>query len=338
MMGACAALTAPAFAQTPDPGPARPAATDSALRPEDVTLLRQALADADAHGLETKDLIPAGLDDLLNAKEPEKRKRGEALLKSAALRYARQVHSGRLAVAEFDDEWGLRPAAFDPKPGLENALAQNGVAAWLASLPPRHGGYQAALKQLAVYRDIAAKGGWAKMATGPKLKPGDADKRAAALRARLVLEDSSAPATGPDMLDGPLVEALKAFQRRHGLLDDGELGAGTLAALNTPVERRVAQIQANMERWRWLPETLPQDRVDVNIAGAMTTLVRGGEVVLVMKAAPGRKTDHTPMLQSAIDGVVLNPRGTFRSRSPRRRSCPRRAPTQVTSRRRKSRS
>ena len=109
------------------------------------------------------------------------------------------------------------------------------------------------------------------------------------------------------MLDPALTEALKAFQRRHGLTDDGELGRETVAALNVPIERRIAQITANLERWRWLPATLPADRVDVNIAGAMTTLVRGDKVVLVMRAAPGRKTDHTPMLASAITAVVLNP-------------------------------
>ena len=223
------------------------------------------------------------------------------------LRYARQVHSGRLEASDFDDEWALRPATFDPRPGLEAALAQNGLAAWLANLSPQFPGYKQAVKQLAAYRDIAAKGGWDRIPAGRKLEPGAQDRRVAALRARLAIEDSSAPATGPDMLDPPLVEALKAFQRRHGLVDDGTVGPGTVAALNVPVERRIAQIQANLERWRWLPDTLPPDRVDVNIPAALTTLVRAGQVALEMKAAPGRKTDHTPMLQSSISGVVLNP-------------------------------
>ena len=305
------ALGAPhpqALAQTGSaPAPSAPATEAMALKAQDVTLLRQALDQADAQGLDAKTLIPPGLDDLLNAKEADRRARGEALLKSAVLRYARQVHSGRLAAADFDDEWDIRPAAFDPKPGLEAALAGDGVAQWLASLPPKHAGYQAAVKQLAVYRDIVAKGGWGKIASGRKIEPGMSDPRLAALRGRLAVEDASVPATGGNLLDAPLTESLKAFQRRHGLMDDGKLGPGTLAALNVPAERRVAQIVANLERWRWLPEALPQDRVDVNIAGAMATLVRNGQVAIAMKAAPGRKTDHTPMLTSTIKAVVLNP-------------------------------
>jgi murein L,D-transpeptidase YcbB/YkuD len=217
------------------------------------------------------------------------------------------VHGGRLAASDFDDEWAIRPASFDPKPGLEAALAQNQVAAWLAGLPPQFPGYQQAVKQRAAYRDIAAKGGWPRLRAGRKLEPGAKDGRVAALRARLAIEDPSAPAAGPDMLDPPLVEALKAFQRRHGLEDDGTLGRATLAAMNVPVEERIAQIDANLERWRWLPDLLPPDRVDVNVPAALTTLVRGGQVALEMKAAPGRETDHTPMLRSAIDAIVLNP-------------------------------
>lgn len=303
-----ASAPAPRAMAQPEPAPAASGEAATALKPQDVAAMRQALDGAQAQGLDP--LTPPGLDDLLNAQDPERRRRGEAQLKAAVLRYARQVHSGRLAPSDFDDEWALRPAAFDPRPGLEAALAAPGgdaVAQWLASLPPKQAGYQALVKQLAVYRDIAAKGGWDKIASGPKLTPGAADPRVGALRARLALEDPSAPAAGGATLDEPLTEALKAFQRRHGLDDDGELGAATLAALNTPVERRIQQIKANLERWRWLPDALPQDRVDVNIAGAMATLVRNGQVALAMKAAPGRKSDHTPMLASSITAIELNP-------------------------------
>jgi murein L,D-transpeptidase YcbB/YkuD len=294
------------MADPPIPPPAA-LAEPAALSPQDVTLMRQALDQAAAQGLDAKALTAPGMDALLQSQDPDKRRRGEAVLKAAVARYARQVHSGRLDTSDFDDEWDLRPTPFDPKTGLEAALAQNGLAAWLASLPPPQPGYHQALKQLAFYHDVAAKGGWVRMAPGPKLEPGAEGGRIAALRARLAAEDPLAPATGPDRLDAPLVEALKAFQRRHGLEDDGALGPGTIAAMNVPVQTRIAQIEANLERWRWLPRDLPPERVDVNVPAALTTLVKGGQVALEMKAAPGRKTDHTPMLQSSITAIVLNP-------------------------------
>jgi len=277
------------------------------LRPADLTLMRQVLEQAGAQGLDPKALTPPDLDALLGSEDPAKRRRGEAVLKGAVLRYARQVHRGRLDASDFDDEWALRPAAFDPAPGLETALAQDGVAAWLTSLPPPQPGYAQAVQQLAAYRQIAANGGWSPTPAGRMLEPDAKDKRIAALRARLAAEDSTAPATGPDVLDPDLVEALKAFQRRHGLPDDGTLGPTTVAALNVPVEDRIAQIEANLERWRWLPNPLPADRVEVNVAAATTTVVKADQAVLTMKAAPGRKKDRTPMLQSSIEAIVLNP-------------------------------
>ena len=41
------------------------------------------------------------------------------------------------------------------------------------------------------------------------------------------------------------------------------------AVLNLPVARRIDQISVNLERWRWLPDSLPADRVVVNVPGAM---------------------------------------------------------------------
>jgi murein L,D-transpeptidase YcbB/YkuD len=316
LLGACCALALGALparsAETPNPAPAPAAQTpapsaDAPLSAQNVERLRRALDQAAAQGLQVKALIPPQLDALLASHDPDARRRGEALLQATVLRYAKAVHAGQLSTKDFDDEWAIRPAPFDPRAGLQAALAQDAVAPWLDSLAPHAPGYQLLVKQLAVYRDIAAKGGWAKIPGGHKGEPGAADSRAAALRTRLAIEDSSAPIAGPDKLDPPLVEALKAFQRRHGLVDDGELGPTTVAVLNVPVERRIDQIVVNLERWRWLPDSLPAERVVVNIPGAMATLIRDGKETLLMKTAPGRKDDHTPMLQSQIDGIVLDP-------------------------------
>jgi murein L,D-transpeptidase YcbB/YkuD len=179
-------------------------------------------------------------------------------------------------------------------------------------LPPAYAGYRQLVKALADYRAIAARGGWPVLPEGPAVKPGASDPRIPALRARLQAEDPAAPvgpavATAADVLAPATADALKTFQARHGLETNGQLDKPTLAALNQPVGQRILQIEANMERWRWLPSQMPADRVQVNIAAAVLTYFRADQPVLSMRTASGKPGDHTPMLESRITSIVFNP-------------------------------
>jgi murein L,D-transpeptidase YcbB/YkuD len=142
---------------------------------------------------------------------------------------------------------------------------------------------------------------------GPAFGLGEKGPRAAALRARLAAEDSSVDAGGPAEVDADLQQAVARAQRRFGFKPDGVVTAETLAALNQPVGQRVLQIIANLERWRWLPPTMPSTRVQVNSGAAIVTLFQDDRPMLSMKAVSGRPGDETPMLFSNIHSVVLNP-------------------------------
>ena len=224
----------------------------------------------------------------------------------AALDYARAVHSGRLDSSDFINDWGLRPAPYDPLPGFADAVKRDRIAAWIRSLPPPYAGYDGLEKGLVAYRAILTAGGWPKLAPGPDLGKGASGARVRALRKRLAVEDKQVSASG-DVFDQDLQDAVIRAQRRYGLRPTGVVSSGTLAALNVPVEARVRQIMANMERWRWLPQTLPAKRIQVNIAAAVMTVFEGDSPIASMKAVTGRPGNETPMLQSRIHSIVLNP-------------------------------
>lgn len=133
------------------------------------------------------------------------------------------------------------------------------------------------------------------------------DPRIAVLEARLAVEDATVAVDKAPVFDEALQQALMRAQKRFGLNPDGGLGPATLAALNVPVERRIDQILANMERWRWLPQQLPADRIQVNIAAAVMSVFHDDAPNLTMRAVTGRPGDETPMLQSTIHSIVLNP-------------------------------
>lgn len=224
----------------------------------------------------------------------------------AALDHARAVHAGRLSEADFQKDWGLRPPAYDPTPAFADAVRQDRIAAWFASLPPPYAGYDGLRKGLQNYRTIAAAGGWQTLASGPDFTIGATGPRVLALRKRLAAEDKDV-ATSGDKFDASLLEAVRRAQRRYGLNPSGIVSTQTLAALNVSATDRVHQIMANMERWRWLPQDLPRDRIQVNIAAAVLTVFDGDVPVQSMRAVTGRPGDETPMLSSTIHSIVINP-------------------------------
>ncbi len=206
----------------------------------------------------------------------------------------------------------LRPEPFTAGNSFAQAAASNTLEAWFASQAPPYQGYEILKTALAAIVQLAAAGGWKPIPTAAKsLKPGAEDPRVPALRERLAVEDADVPAAAdparPNLFDQGLVDALARFQTRHGLAADGALGKGTLAELNLPVEQRIAQIRANMERWRWLPRSTPADRIEVNIAAQTLEWYQDGKLSAFMKTAAGRKSDPSPMLRSDIHSVVLNP-------------------------------
>ncbi|PKP92815.1 MAG: murein L,D-transpeptidase [Alphaproteobacteria bacterium HGW-Alphaproteobacteria-16] len=231
----------------------------------------------------------------------------DAGLVRAALDYARAIHIGRLDTADFQEDWALRPMAWDPMPEFRAAVAADRLPQWFAQLTPPYAGYETLRQGLATYRRIEASGGWSAVPAGPDMNVGATGPRVLALRKRLKVEDDLVVTTG-DTFDAELKEAVIRAQRRYGLNPTGTVSTGTLGALNVPVASRIRQIMANMERWRWMPKEMPTDRVQVNIASASVAVFEGDSPVMSMRGVTGKPGGgETPMLVSSIHSVVINP-------------------------------
>lgn len=84
--------------------------------------------------------------------------------------------------------------------------------------------------------------------------------------------------------------------------------AALRAALATETDRARRQtIARNMERWRWMPRILGPDYVLVNAARFEAELWRGGRKVGTWRIIVGKKSTPTPVFDTRITGVVLNP-------------------------------
>ena len=287
---------------------ADPAAT--LLKPAQWRLLQDTLDQAPTHGFAAGEFSSPGMADRLQSRDAAVRAQGGRDLIGAVLLYARAVRTGRLATEDFPAEWGLRPVPYDPAPDFLKAVAEDTLAAWLASLPPPYAGYQGLRRALIAWRRAAPPetvAAWAPIPAGPTLSAETpADPRVAQLRRNLAALGYPVDVAAPGW-DPALTDMVMQFQKNHGLTADGLVAKGGLEALNVPPAMRERQIIANMERWRWLPPVLPADRIQVNTVAGLLTLFQDNAPVLSMRAVAGKVGNETPMLQSRVHSVVLNP-------------------------------
>lgn len=305
--GSAPAPSAPPGPPQTEPTPPADLAGPAVLRGDQIALLMQTLSDVDAEGFPKDAFTPPGLDALLRSPSLADRKRGQGLLRGAVLAYARVQHGGRIPVSAFNKNWGLRPAHYDPAPEFDQAVSVDALDRWIQSLAPPFDRYRGLRDALARYRQIAAQGGWGSVPGGARLAEGDKGPRVDALRRRLAAEDATLGEDRGEGYDQALADAVRTFQHNVGLTPTGVADLATVAALNVPVRARLVQIEANMERWRWVPRTMPDTRIETNIASEEMTAFQDGSVVLEMRAAPGRTDDQTPMLASAVQSIVFDP-------------------------------
>lgn len=112
-----------------------------------------------------------------------------------------------------------------------------------------------------------------------------------------------------DVYSGPLVEAVKHFQARHGLDTDGRIGKATFAALNTPYEQRIQQLQLTLERWRWVPHRFPRPPIVVNIPEFdLRALNDSYTTGLEMKVVVGKAyRTETPVFAAELKSIGFRP-------------------------------
>ncbi len=158
------------------------------------------------------------------------------------------------------------------------------------------------------YSNIVAQGGWPVVPATKKLKLGVSDPDVAVLRKRLMISgDLSASAGISDSFDSYVDAAVKRFQARHGLPLDGVLGKYSYAALNVSAPVRLGQLQTNLVRLRSMSGFLGGRYVMVNIPAAQIEAVENDRVVLRHTAIVGKIDRQTPILNSAINEVIINP-------------------------------
>jgi murein L,D-transpeptidase YcbB/YkuD len=235
----------------------------------------------------------------------------DAWLTYLYMEYASDVANGLSDLSHADPNWQIPGPEFDPMATLSDALEHHTVARSLENLLPTDSQYKALRNALAQYRDIASKGGWPAIPVNLKLKPGQHHPAVPLLARRLAATGDFSGAVGDgdtEAVYGPeLQEAVKRFQRRHGLEPDAVVGAAVVAQMNVPADVRVRQIELNLERWRWLPRDMGDRHIIVNIPEYQLEVSDHGRVPLAMRVVVGKKDTPTPIFADKMTYIVFAP-------------------------------
>lgn len=175
------------------------------------------------------------------------------------------VLASALAQAETIGQAGPKPATAGTVPVAANPAhaAAPKVATMAASTPESRSaaalamtheptydeGSAQRIKDAALsYSDLAVRGGWPMIPADAKFAPGVPGAHDELLRKRLILSGDLAAEKATGAFDQDLADAVRRFQARHGLAPTGLMTPRTVAAMNVPVQKRIRQLEASLQR------------------------------------------------------------------------------------------
>lgn len=265
------------------------------------------LARSDDWGLKAADFVVPARDGTLSPVD------AELALTQAVLKYARFARGGRIAdpsseLSEFIDR---KPQIIAPQTVMEKISTVPLADVALRGFHPQHPQFERLRQAYITERAKEQQSAAVLLPSGPMLVPERVHPNVAFLRRRLgvATPDVTTSTTTPDLLFDPaLVAAVKRFQAANGLKADGLVGERTRLALNGERKLRLPALIANMEQWRWMPETLGPTYVLVNIPEYEMRVVSGAQVIHSERVVTGKVETATPAFSADLQTIVFQPK------------------------------
>ena len=251
------------------------------------------------------------------------------------LRHVSDLHNGRINPGTLMQGLDIVPKKYDLAAAVRRGLEEDSLSVVVEEAEPHLQQYRMLKAALERYRALAQSPHRTSLPITARLRPGDryaaagdldhllrklgdlgsgtgADTSASPAGGVRVRGDSVAASPVGLRYGGELVNGVRSYQERHGLIPDGVIGPATWKALNQPLARRVRQIELALERLRWLPDLEMAPLVIVNIPSfrlyLFDSVALDARPALQMNVVVGKAgLSGTPVFADRIRYVMFSP-------------------------------
>jgi L,D-transpeptidase YcbB len=236
----------------------------------------------------------------------------DILLSNNIQKYINNLYKGKLNPKKLYNDYDLKEKTIDVNKHLQNILINDNIDTIIENCKPKNKIYKQLENALKIIdampydhskpMSFSAKG---------KIKPNENTSLIISIKKRLMYWNYlSKKDTITKIYDKKTVIAVKAYQVNNGLIADGIIGKSTINALNFNKSERREQIVANLERWRWYPEDFGPHHTIVNIPTYTLNVVKDNDTLQNYKVIVGKFERRSPVFQSKLNQVILNPTWT----------------------------
>ncbi|MEP6675256.1 MAG: L,D-transpeptidase family protein [Ferruginibacter sp.] len=130
------------------------------------------------------------------------------------------------------------------------------------------------------------------------------------LQARLQ-ESGCVEATNKRVDSAQLKAAVIKFQKQKGVTADGKINTAFIRTINTSDAERFKRIAITLDRYKLLPEKMPERYIWVNLPSYYLQVWDNDTLVMESKTIVGKPATRTPLLNSYITNMITYPTWTL---------------------------
>jgi len=156
--------------------------------------------------------------------------------------------------------------------------------------------------------ELEQKGGWKKLNMPKKFyMQGQTDPAIQQLKQRLQVSGDLPDTATSAVFTDELVAAVQRVQKRFGFRENGVVDAQLVKALNIPIEERLQQLQANIDRYSSYSEIPDGIWIVANIPEFKMHVYEGRQRVFDMNIVVGKESTKTVTFDDEIKYIVFSP-------------------------------